>query len=114
MDLISTQMLKEGHKKLKVLFTYILNAILRLNYILQQWATTKVIMIPKPDNPLKDPNSYRPISLLPIISKVFEKLYLRRLIKIVAEKQIIQDYQFGFRPKHLTVEQVHKVATTIL
>ena len=57
--------------------------------------------------------SYRPISLLPILSKVFEKLLLRRLTPILDTDKLIPDHQFGFRTKHGTTEQVHRIVTQI-
>lgn len=40
----------------------------------------QVIMINKPDkDPVEEITSYKPISLLPIISKLFERLLLKRL-----------------------------------
>lgn len=69
-------------------------------------------MIPKPGKELHDKDqSYRPISLLPIISKVFEKLLLRRLKPIVEAKNLI--HQFGFRNKHSTIDQVHRITAII-
>jgi retron-type reverse transcriptase len=58
--------------------------------------------------------SYRPTSLLPVLSKVFEKLLLTRLQPILQEKSVIPDHQFGFRRKHATVEQIHRIVHTIL
>ena len=57
-------------------------------------------------------NSYRPISLLPSLSKVFEKLLLKRLKPFI--DPIIPQYQFGFREKHSTIQQIHRIATEIL
>jgi hypothetical protein len=51
--------------------------------------------------------------LLPILSKLFEKLFLTRLAPILQEKQIKPDHQFGFRQKHTTIEQVHHISNVI-
>ena len=56
---------------------------------------------------------YRPISLLPILSKLFEKLFLARLKPILQETRIIPDHHFGFRQKQSTVEQVHRITNVI-
>jgi hypothetical protein len=58
-------------------------------------------MIPKPGKNLSEVESYRPISLLPIISKLFEKLILKRLKPITADKHLVPTHQFGFRKKSL-------------
>jgi len=47
-------------------------------------------------------NNYRPISLLPSFSKIFEKVMAIRLTKFLTNHNILYKYQFGFRPKHTT------------
>ena len=44
----------------------------------------------------QDPNNYRPISILPALSKVFEKLFLNRLISFLDKNKILSNSQFGF------------------
>lgn len=59
-------------------------------------------------NPEKPPNkikSYSPISLLPIVSKLFAKLLLK------SPKPIIK--QFGLRNRHSTIDQVHQMMDII-
>ena len=43
--------------------------------------------------------NYRPISLLPAISKILEKLIHKRLYSFLTSQHIISDRQYGFRPK---------------
>lgn len=69
-------------------------------------------MIPKPEKPLEEA-LYRPISLLPIISKLFEKLLLKRLRSIIENKQLIPPRQFEFREEHSTIDQIHRITDTI-
>src|SRR6266576_5594901 len=71
----------------------------------------QIIMLQKPGKPPNEVSSYRPMSLLPSISKLFEKLLLKRLKPLIEDK--IHDIQFGFRNKHATIEQVHRVTTEI-
>jgi hypothetical protein len=52
--------------------------------------------------------SYLPISLLSIVSKVLEKL-LTRLISLVEHNGLIHSCQFGFRRRHSTIEQTHRI-----
>lgn len=112
-DLITGKMLKElpevGLKKLLFLF----NAAIRLKYIPKQWKIAEVIMICKPGKPANDKKSYRPISLLPVISKLFEKLLLKRLKPIIEKRKLIPQHQFGFRSKHSTIDQVHRIVSVI-
>jgi hypothetical protein len=62
---------------------------------------------------MEDRSFYRPISLLPIMSKVFEKLLLDRLLPIITERGLISNRQFGFRQHHSTIEQIHRVTQVI-
>jgi hypothetical protein len=66
-------------------------------------------MILKPGKSLSEMESYRPISLLPIMLKLFEKLILKRLKPIIAEKHLVPTQHFGFRKNHSTTDQVHSV-----
>jgi hypothetical protein len=66
----------------------------------------------KPGRPPKELTSYRPISLLPIVSKVFEKLLLKRLPPM-ADNRLIPYHQFVFRWRHSTIEQTHCIVQRI-
>jgi len=67
----------------------------------------------KPGKPAGEVQSYRPISLLPVLSKLFEKLLITRIQPTLQDKQILPDHQFGFRQKHATTEQVHHIVSII-
>jgi hypothetical protein len=60
-----------------------------------------------------DINNYRPISLLPIISKVFEILMLHRLTKFLNHHCILDTSQHGFRPGRSTVAAAVELIDTI-
>jgi len=74
---------------------------------------SQVIPILKPGKPPEEVQSYRPISLLPVLSKVFEKLLITRIQPTLQDKQIIPDQPFGFRKKHATTKQVHRIVNII-
>jgi hypothetical protein len=56
---------------------------------------------------------YRPIGLLPILSKILEKILLQRLTPIIDESKLIPSHQFEFRKKHGTIEQAHRLVNKI-
>ncbi|VVC38482.1 Reverse transcriptase domain [Cinara cedri] len=99
-----------------ILLTHIYNAIIRTEYVPVQWKKAQVIMLLKPGKPSERVTSYRFISLLSSLSKLFEKLLLIRLKPLIEEKKLIPDHQFGFRNKHSTIDQLeyHKVLGPIL
>ena len=47
-------------------------------------------------------NNYRPISLLPCISKLFERVIANRMVNYLDNFDILNQSQFGFRKKHST------------
>ena len=47
-------------------------------------------------------NNYRPISLLPVASKILEKIMHSRLHDFLNRKHFFYDNQFDFRPRHST------------
>ena len=46
--------------------------------------------------------NYRPISLLPVVSKVIEKYIYNQLSLYVESNKLFSDSQYGFRPNHST------------
>ncbi|GBO27381.1 RNA-directed DNA polymerase from mobile element jockey [Araneus ventricosus] len=75
--------------------------------------TATVIPILKPGKDPTDPVSYRPISLLPSISKIAEHLILSRLNDHLEENNILIPEQFGFRKKLSTTHQLLRVTEFI-
>lgn len=74
-------------------------------------------------NPLAVAASYWPISLLPVMGKLFGKLYIT-FLKFVCLHNVLQrnckkknnliiDAQFGFRAQHSTVDQLHCITKFI-
>ena len=45
----------------------------------------------------EQPGNYRPISVLPVLSKIFEKLVNNRLIEYLEKNDILYKHQYGFR-----------------
>lgn len=58
--------------------------------------------------------NYRPISLLPVFSKIFEKLIHKRLLSFLDKHNILYNKQFGFRKRHSTIHALNTAITQIL
>ena len=57
---------------------------------------------------------YRPISILPILSKILEKLMQARLIKFLESNKIIYEHQFGFQKYESTSLAILDVQAKII
>jgi len=113
-DLITGKVLQELSQKDLQATTQIYNAILRIEYFTCQWKVGQIIMIAKPGKKNSDDRaSCWPISLLPILSKILEKILLKRLTPTIHDSKRISSHQFGFRNKHGTIEQAHRLVNKI-
>jgi hypothetical protein len=77
-----------------------------LSYVPTQWREAHVFVLYKGKGDPLDPNSYRGISLTPILAKLYERVLLFRLQSWVATTNIVQLPQFGFRPRCSTIHAV--------
>lgn len=73
------------------------------------WKGATIFPILKPGKPANEAMSYRPISLLNIISKLFERLLLRRVVLHIEDNNILPNEQFGFRRAHSTSHQILRI-----
>jgi hypothetical protein len=94
-----------------LLLVALFNAILRTQNF-PVWKDDRVISILKPGKDPALPSTYRPISLLDTIGKVFEKILLSRILSEVNESGL-RDEQFGFRPKHSTSLQLARLVERV-
>lgn len=60
-----------------------------------------------------DPNNFRPISVLPICSKIFEKVIYKRLDTYLTSIEYLCPNQYGFRPKSNTMTATIDLTTDI-
>lgn len=103
-DDIQSILLNNLPRKVIAQMYYIYNSCLRLQYFPKSWKNALVIPLKKPNKPNSDPKSYRPISLLPIMGKLLERIILKRLSEHIEGNNIIIPEQFGFikKKKHLS------------
>ena len=58
--------------------------------------------------------NYRPISLLPVVSKIFEKLLHKRFSAFFDKHDVIYNNQYGFRKNHSTVHALNTAVSQIV
>lgn len=90
------------------------NSMLKFGHFPSRWKHAVIKMLHKPGKPSAQLSSYRPISLLSGISKIFETLLLRRLFENDSFAKAIPSHQFGFRKQHGAEQQLGRVTQFLL
>ena len=106
-DLLTNRMLKKEKIKISALIIGLINDTIRSGIFPEVLKRAKVIPIFKKGDQT-NLNNYRPISLLPVLSKVLEKVINKQLNTKLDELHLIDDDQYGFRPGHSTEDAVIK------
>ena len=112
-DQVTYGLLKQSPDILFSKLLLILNFCLLIGYFPKQWKAAKVVMVQKPGKDHTNPKSYRPISLLPAISKVFERILCERLVDFLEENNLLNKYQAGYRKGRSTQEHIFRLAQQV-
>lgn len=100
-DGISVKLLKSISSLITDSITFIINQCLETGVFPDRLKLAKVIPLYKKDDPMLLTN-YRPISLLPAISKVFERVIYNQIYDHFQNNNLFYESQYGFRSKHST------------
>ena len=116
-DSISLILLKASINSIAKPLTCIINQSLKTGRFQCKLKLAKIIPIFR-EGDEHDFNNYRPISLLPSISKVFEKTIYSQLFQYLTVNSLLHANQYGFRAKYSTesalnelVDRVHILTT---
>ena len=97
-DDISMNIIKECCDTIAPFLVFIINKSFREGIFPDHLQLARIIPIFKKGNNSLMQN-YRPISILPSFSKIFEKAMVTRLMDYLSTHSILTDAQYGFRPK---------------
>ena len=101
-------LIKDAADVLSVPLSYIINLSLDTGQFPQEWKAAKIIPLHKSGS-TKSFDNYRPISILPIVSKVIEKIVHKQLMNFLDRNKLLSTRQFGFIAKIST-----ELAATLL
>jgi len=85
--------------------THIINLSLSNGVVPNSMKIAKVIPIFKAGDRMHFTN-YRPISILPVFSKILEKIIAKKLLTFVDSHSQLYQHQYGFRPAHNTIHPI--------
>jgi len=74
------------------------------------WKTANVVAIHKKMSKTS-PTNYRPISLLSIVAKVYERILVKRMASFLDEHHLISNRQFGFRSQRSASDLLLQLTT---
>ena len=100
-DNLSMMVIKRVSSVLCPLLTHLCNTSLICGVIPEPLKIAKISPIYK-SGPNDQLSNYRPISVLPSLSKLLERVVYERLMEFITTNNILTDSQFGFRPKRST------------
>ena len=107
-DNIPSKIVKDAAKEIAKPLLILANRSLQSGQFPNDEKIARITPVYKSDEKILLDN-YRPISTLPVFSKVLEKLVYNRISRYLDENDLLSDYQYGFRQNRST-----KHAITIL
>ena len=87
---------------------------IQLGYIPTAWKLVTLRMLLKPDKPITLITSYRPISLISSIMKLFERVIEQRLRSHLEHVGFINKHQSGFRKAKSTNDHLFRLSQSIM
>lgn len=108
-DMLCPKFIKLLLQNLLPYLSHIFNTILTSSQYPSSWKYAKVIPIPKS----KSCTDYRPISILPFLSKALEKIMHQQISDYINEHNLLTDRQSGFRLKHSCITALTDVINNI-
>ena len=102
-DYISNLIIKSASTIIAPYLTGLVNKSMNQGVFPDKLKNAKVIPLFK-EGSKTDVNNYRPISLLKIWSKIFERVIYNRMYHFMEHFSILYNKQFGFRAKHSTID----------
>jgi hypothetical protein len=100
-DDLPTSLLKDCASSISSPICHIVNLSIKTGTVPLLWKTAKLTPVFKAGDPVK-PESYRPISVLPALSKILERAVHSQFSEYLECNDLLTDVQFGYRRKRST------------
>ena len=103
-DCIPVVVLKNCERELSYILAELSNKCLKESCFPDRWKVSSVVPVFKNVGQRSTAKNYRPVSLLSVVSKVFEKLVNNRIVDHLEKCDLFCDFQYGFRSSRLTAD----------
>ena len=101
-------LLKDAARNISAPLTHLINLSLQTGLFPKAWKLAKIVPTYQSGSHSSFDN-YKPISVLPVLSKIIEKAAHQQVMEYFEENKLLSAFQFGFRPKLST-----ELAATLL
>ena len=101
-DCIPVVVLKNCEPELSYILAKLFNKCLKESCFLDCWKVSSVVPVFKNVGERSTAKNYRPVSLLSVVSKVFEKLVNNTIVDHLEKCGLFSDFQYGFRSSRST------------
>ena len=101
LDLIDTKVIKLIRAAIVPALTHIINLSLSTSNFPQSWKNAKIIPLHKKDDKL-NPKNYRPVAILPVFSKVLERVVFNQIIQYLSSNSLLHPSHHAYRSHHNT------------
>jgi hypothetical protein len=116
LDGIHSKVVKNSYTLYLSPLVHVVNLSITQGFFPDSMKVAKVIPLYKSGDVMSISN-YRPVSILPLFSKILERLMYNRLLSFINRHNILYKYQFGFRGYHSTnmalIVLIDKIASAI-
>ena len=108
LDQISPRFLREARTELAPILVVLFNLSLKASRFPKIWKRSTVIPLHKKDSK-NEINNYRPVSLISIVAKVFEKVIFKHFYNHLHDNFLLSPNQSGFLPGRSSVTQLIEI-----
>ena len=112
-DCIPVVILKNCQSELSCILAELFNTCLKESCFPDCWKVSLVVPVFKNVGERSTTKNYCPVSLLSIVSKVFEKLVNNRTVDHLEKYGLFSDFQYGFRSSRSTADLLTVVSDRI-
>ena len=105
--------LKNSEPELSYILAALFNKCLRESCFPDCWKVSSVVSVFNNVGERSTAKNYRPVHVLSVVTKVFEKLVNKRIVDNLEKCGFFSDFQYGFRSSQLTTDLLTVVSDRI-